>query len=1317
MRSTIIFAIVFLATGVRCNHLTQVVQTDKGPVQGITTKTLFNDREYSAFLGIPFAKPPVDDRRFKDPEEVDPWIKVLNATSQAPPCAQGYFTGPVGKEDCLYLNVYVPGGGSSGGGDLKPVLFWIYGGAFVSGVSFQDTYGPDWFIEEDIIMVATNYRLGALGFLSLGLPDASGNQGLKDQNMAMQWVQKNIANFGGDPNRVTIMGESAGACSVMNHIASPMSADLFSQAIIQSGSALAPWSFRTPAQSLAIGFTFGTMLGIVTPSNEDLLKRLKQVDIADIVMATLEMTAAGALTPIMMPWAPTYETNTDNDFLDNCPLSFMESGDYNQVPILMGYNKNESLLFGIMIEAMRAELIAGLDTLDRLTFGATKLFSKMLGKMANDTEAEILKIADLYLFTAPADLAQRILQRNNSGNPIYYYRLSYDTEHNFHRFIEPSTGGTAHLDDLPLLLPMYIIQPTDPQDPYNVYSKRLVTLWSNFIKHGNPSPGKNASSDTTWTRSGDQGLQIDFGNEDFVMHDRLMSPEDEEYEKAFYSILPVLQGCLNSTDSNDGKNKKTKNEGPNEKKNEGPNEKKNEDPNEKKHEGPTEKKHEGPNEKKNEGPNEKKNEGPNEKKNEGPNEKMNEGPNEKKNEGPNEKKNEGPNEKKHEGPTEKKHEAPVDKKHEAPTEKKYEAPTEKKHESPTEKKHEAPTEKKHEAPTEKKHEGPTEKKHEGPTEKKHEFEKKQEYDKKNEYEKKQDYLYQLRHTCHVFNIQLGAEMRRTFFFAVVFLVTGTLCLELTGVVQTDKGPIQGRKMETAFNKVKYSAFLGIPFAKPPVGDLRFRDPVEADPWNDVVNATQDGPVCIQSFIIGPYGKEDCLYLNVYTPVTDFSSGGKLKPVLFWIYGGAFTLGMGTKAVYGPDWFLEDDIVVVTVAYRLGVLGFMSLGVPEASGNQGLKDQNLGMQWVQKNIEKFGGDPNRVTIMGESAGACSVLHHMASPMSKGLFHQAIAESGSSLVPWGYKSPTDALMVAKSFGAFVGYPSLTGKALVEKLQKMDAIELVKASGKWAFIGAMSPLILPWAPTYECNSDNPFLTNCPLSYLKSGNYSRVPVLMGYNKEEAVLFAPVVEVLRQVLSSKLHAINRLSLNAAWPFTQMLDMCANSTEQQLIELADGLLFQAPIDLTQRLLVKHNGDKPVYFYQFSYNTNRNIHRMIAPRLDGAAHTDELPLLFRMGIMNPADPDDPYNVYSKRFVSLWTHFIKYGNPTHSENKVSKADWKPSGENGLQIDIGNEVFEMHDRLMNEDGKKFQGIYAAALPFLTGCKDANDTSLNVNTNNVDL
>ncbi|XP_054012816.1 uncharacterized protein LOC128894830 [Hylaeus anthracinus] len=1251
MRSTIIFAIVFLATGVRCNHLTQVVQTDKGPVQGITMKTLFNDREYSAFLGIPFAKPPVDDRRFKDPEEIDPWTKVLNATSQAPACAQGYFTGPIGKEDCLYLNVYVPGGGSSGGGDLKPVLFWIYGGGFVSGVSFQGTYGPDWFIEEDIIMVATNYRLGALGFLSLGLPDASGNQALKDQNMAMQWVQKNIANFGGDPNRVTIMGESAGACSVMNHVASPMSADLFSQAIIQSGTALAPWSFKTPAQSLAIGFTFGTMLGIVTPSNEDLLKRLKQVDIADIVMASLEMTAASAVTPIMIPWGPTYETNTDNDFLDNCPLSFMESGNYNQVPILMGYNKNESLLFGIAIETMRAELIGGLDTLDRLSFGATKLFSKMLGKIANGTEDEILKIADLYLFTAPADLAQRVLQRNNSGNPIYYYRLSYDTEHNFHRFLEPRRGGTAHMDDLPLLLPMYVIQPTDPQDPYNVYSKRLVTLWSNFIKHGNPSPGKNASNDTTWKRSGDQGLQIDFGNEDFVMHDRLMSPEDEEYEKAFYSILPVLQGCLNSTDSNDGKNKETKTEAPNETKNEGPNEKKDE--------------------------------------------------------GPNEKKNEDPNEKKHEGPTEKKHEGPTEKKNEAPTEKKHEAPTEKKHEAPTEKKHEF--------------------------EKMREYEKKQEYDKKNEYEKKQEYekknerfnqwfqsqnqqsyLYQLRHTCHVFNIQLGAEMRRTFFFAVVFLVTGTLCLELTSVVQTDKGPIQGRKMETAFNRVKYSAFLGVPFAKPPVGDLRFRDPVEPDPWNDVVNATEDGPFCIQSFIIGPFGKEDCLYLNVYTPVTDFSSGGKLKPVLFWIYGGAFALGMGTNAVYGPDWFLEDDIVVVSVAYRLGALGFMSLGIPEASGNQGLKDQNLGMQWVQKNIEKFGGDPNRVTIMGESAGACSVLHHLASPMSKGLFHQAIAESGSSLVPWGYKSPMDALMVAQSFGAFVGYPSLTGKALVEKLQKMDAIELVKASGKWAFIGAVSPLILPWAPTYECNSDNPFLTNCPLSYLKSGNYSRVPVLMGYNKEEAVLFAPVVEVLRQVLSSKLHAINRLSLNAAWPFTQMIDMCANGTEQQLIELANGLLFQAPIDLTQRLLVKHNGDKPVYFYRFSYNTNRNIHKMVVPRQDGAAHTDELPLLFRMGLMNPADPDDPYNVYSKRFVSLWTHFIKYGNPTDSENKVSKADWKPSGENGLQIDIGNEVFEMHNRLMNEDGKMFQGIYAAALPFITGCKDANDTSLYDNSNN---
>lgn len=219
----------------------------------------------------------------------------------------------------------------------------------------------------------------------------------------------------------------------------------------------------------------------------------------------------------------------------------------------------------------------------------------------------------------------------------------------------------------------------------------------------------------------------------------------------------------------------------------------------------------------------------------------------------------------------------------------------------------------------------------------------------------------------------------------VLLVTITSCQ----VIEIEDGLILGREMESR-SGVSFNAFLGIPFATPPIGELRFRPPVRNEPWNGILNCTVFGPMCMQSGA-GALASEDCLQLNVFTKNLPFNETVELKPVIVYIHGGGFE--GGTAIYHGPEYLMDRDIILVTIQYRLGAFGFMAVGRADVTGNQGLKDQTLALRWVQANIHHFGGDPDRVTISGLSAGSFSVTAHMISPMSQGLFHNVIGLSGS------------------------------------------------------------------------------------------------------------------------------------------------------------------------------------------------------------------------------------------------------------------------------------------------------------------------------------
>ena len=317
------------------------------------------------------------------------------------------------------------------------------------------------------------------------------------------------------------------------------------------------------------------------------------------------------------------------------------------------------------------------------------------------------------------------------------------------------------------------------------------------------------------------------------------------------------------------------------------------------------------------------------------------------------------------------------------------------------------------------------------------------------------------------------------------------------LANTAHGRLEGTVIKTR-GKVGIAAFLGVPFAKPPVGDLRWRDPEPPDRWSGTRPANSFGPACAQNLEgQAPYltrvakafdaplsqprridYSEDCLYLNIFTDSTDRRAK---RPVMVWIHGGSFRYGTG--ADYDPGNLVREGVVVVTINYRLGVFGFLahpqlSAESPhDTSGNYGLLDQIEALRWVKRNIASFGGDPDKVTIFGESAGAQSVCHLMISPPARGLFHRAIAQSGVGLHV--HTQGRSAEETGAAFATSVGADDL------KRLRDADAGSLIESAEK--FPGVTNPII-----------DGYVLVDHPARSFSTGHFHRVPFLLGSNADE---------------------------------------------------------------------------------------------------------------------------------------------------------------------------------------------------------------------------
>ncbi|KAL0125895.1 hypothetical protein PUN28_004753 [Cardiocondyla obscurior] len=247
------------------------------------------------------------------------------------------------------------------------------------------------------------------------------------------------------------------------------------------------------------------------------------------------------------------------------------------------------------------------------------------------------------------------------------------------------------------------------------------------------------------------------------------------------------------------------------------------------------------------------------------------------------------------------------------------------------------------------------------------------------------------------------------------------------------------------------------------------------------------------------GEEDCLFLNVYTPVLDKAA---CKAVMVWFHGGMFNHGLGDDIFFGPDFLIEQGVVLVTLNYRLGAIGFLNTGDKSAPGNAGLKDQVMALKWVKDNIHYFGGCPNRVTIFGEDAGGSSVQFHMMSPMSDGLFNKAILQSGSAVNTWAMAY--DARDVAFKLGEKLDIETSDPVELVAKLAEFSPKELIAASNDLAFLkNAMNGRTEAFIPSVEADiGQEIFLPADPWTLLKSGKIADVPVMAGFTADESSFY-----------------------------------------------------------------------------------------------------------------------------------------------------------------------------------------------------------------------
>jgi len=454
------------------------------------------------------------------------------------------------------------------------------------------------------------------------------------------------------------------------------------------------------------------------------------------------------------------------------------------------------------------------------------------------------------------------------------------------------------------------------------------------------------------------------------------------------------------------------------------------------------------------------------------------------------------------------------------------------------------------------------------------------------------------------------------------------------IAKTAQGYIQG----TTENGI--AVFKGIPYAQPPVDAMRYLPPAPHAPWSDTLNAAQFGPSAMQP---ATSGSEDCLYLNLYTPKADHQK----RAVVIWVHGGSMTAGSG-KGMDGHAFADKDDIVTITINYRLGALGFLYLGDLDKrygqSGNLGLLDVIAALQWVHQNIAAFGGDPDRVTVMGESAGAKLLSAVMVAPASKGLYQQAILESGSvQCIRDTVTAKNERALLLKDLGLTAGD--------APKLLTLPADQIIAAQARiTAGISGNSffgPVL-----------DGTTIPEDAYQYARQGKIKGVKAIIGTNEDEGAAFAPKTfkdadaEVFKPLFRDNepmANAYYQAQLKTYPPYTALV----RTMTQYMYQMHSYRFAKTLTD----------AGTPVWMYRYKYQNGKTL---------GARHGDELYYIWAAaGIANSATADAAKKQLALSLHGAWTAFIKTGDP----NARSLPQWPRYTDAKKQV----MVFDTTDTLV--------------------------------------
>ncbi len=449
------------------------------------------------------------------------------------------------------------------------------------------------------------------------------------------------------------------------------------------------------------------------------------------------------------------------------------------------------------------------------------------------------------------------------------------------------------------------------------------------------------------------------------------------------------------------------------------------------------------------------------------------------------------------------------------------------------------------------------------------------------------------------------------------------------------------------------AFKGIPFAAPPVGELRWKAPQPVAAWTGVRDATHFGNRCLSAWkedkVPGPPRSEDCLSLNIWTAA---HQADEKRPVMVWIHGGGFQFGSSAEPSADGAHFAQKGVVLVSLNYRLGVMGFLAhpeLDKEGASGDYGLQDQLAALKWVKANIGRFGGNPDNVTVFGESAGAHAIGILMASPLASGLMSKAIGESGAFWdSDWG---PLASYDEAHALG--IAFAQRVGAASLSALRAMPA-ETLNAAALWSFD------MLPEKTSFSPNIDRFVVPMAPATRYLRGEQLHIPLLAGWNDAEHYPFGAFALPHRTAAEFREAAERWFGKDRIAEFLKFYPADNDVQAKESAEALNGDMVIAEQTWYWLELQLHSGQAPVYGYKFSYTS---------PYLPIASHIGEIPFVF--GTLTPEfivhstnPPGDADRAVSETMMSYWVNFAAKGNP----NGPGLPNWPSYGKSCMIEGIG-------------------------------------------------